>query len=280
MNKLTMQSNAELSNGVKIPLLGFGAAEIASAEKEQVRIIRDAIEVGYRLFDTAVIYHTERGVGRAVRESGIDRDEFFISTKVTNGDGRRGRKAIIQSFEESLRRLETDYVDALLLHWPVQGNLVRTWEAMQDIYYSGRVRAIGLSNVNRRHNMEVMQNCDVIPHMQQDYFNPESMNHYNKLFCEQHDIHFEAFSPLVRGRIADSEVIKGIAQRYGKNSYQIVLRWDIQHGVTTIPRSTVKAHMADNADIFDFELSEEDISAIDSLNVEAPCNWDSDNFNF
>lgn len=280
MEQLTINSTAELSNGVKMPLFGFGAAEIASAERDQVRIVRTAIEAGYRLLDTAAIYHTERGVGRAVKESGIPRDQFFISTKVWDGDARRGRKAIIQAFEESLRRLETDYVDCLLFHWPVQGKLIDTWHVMEDIYYSGRARSLGISNVKRYHHMDIMQNCEIPAHVQQDDFNPYCMNDYNKMFCEEYGIHYEAFSPLTRGGVFGIETIRQLAEKYGKHPAQIVLRWDIQHGVSTIPRSSSKEHIYSNADIFDFSLTEAEIASIDALNEERASNWDPDNFNF
>jgi len=280
LESLTISSRAELHNGVMMPRLGFGAAEIASTVREQVTIVRYAIDAGYRLIDTAAIYHTERGVGEAIRESGIPRDDFFLSTKVWNGDARRGKKAILKSFEESLRRLHTDYVDLLIFHWPVQGRLVETWRVMEDLYYAGKVRSLGLSNVKRYHHLEIMQNCDLLPHVQQDEFNPTCMNQYVRCFCAHHDIHFEAFSPLTRGTILRMEPIREIAEGHGKSTAQIVLRWNLQHGVTTIPRSSNRSHIFSNADLFDFSLSKEEMRRIDALNTEDAHNWDPENFNF
>ena len=280
MEKLTFQSTMQLRNGVKMPRFGFGTAEIAPTLAEQVTIIRNAIDVGYRLLDTAFIYHTERGVSQAIRESGIDRDEFFISTKIWNGEARRGKKAIIKSFEESLRRLGTDYVDLLILHWPIPGKVVDTWRVMEELYYSGRVRALGLSNVQRYHHLDIEQNCEIMAHVQQDSYNPFCRSLYQKIFCEAHGIAFEAMSPIERGAVMKIPELTEIGNKYGKTPIQVVLRWDMQSNVITIPRTANRAHMQSNADIFDFELSEEDMRAINALNKEQDNNWDTLNFNF
>lgn len=210
----------QLRNGVKMPRFGFGTAEIAPTLAEQVTIIRNAIDVGYRLLDTAFIYHTERGVGQAIRESGIDRDEFFISTKIWNGEARRGKKAIIKSFEESLRRLGTDYVDLLILHWPIPGKVVDTWRVMEELYYSGRVRALGLSNVQRYHHLDIEQNCEIMAHVQQDSYNPFCRSLYQKIFCEAHGIAFEAMSPIERGAVMKIPELTEIGNKYGKPRFR------------------------------------------------------------
>ena len=280
MEKLNFQSTIQLRNGVKMPLFGFGTAEIAPTLMEQISIIGDAIDVGYRLLDTAQIYHTERGVGEAIKHSGIDRDDFFISTKIWNGEARRGKTAILRAFEESLRRLNTEYVDLLILHWPVPGKIVETWKVMEDLYYSGKVRALGLSNVERYQHLELIQNCDIMPHVQQDSFNPLCRNLYNKIFCDSHGIAFEAFSPILRGKISAINTIKEISDKYDKNPIQVTLRWDLQNNVITIPRTSNKKHMISNSDIFDFELTEDDMQRINKLNKEEDNNWDIRYFNF
>ena len=280
MEKLNFQSTIQLRNGVKMPLFGFGTAEIAPTLMEQISIIGDAIDVGYRLLDTAQIYHTERGVGEAIKNSGIDRDDFFISTKIWNGEARRGKTAILRAFEESLRRLNTEYVDLLILHWPVPGKIVETWKVMEDLYYSGKVRALGLSNVERYQHLELIQNCDIMPHVQQDSFNPLCRNLYNKIFCDSHGIAFEAFSPILRGKISAINTIKEIRDKYDKNPIQVTLRWDLQNNVITIPRTSNKKHMISNSDIFDFELTEDDMQRINKLNKEEDNNWDIRYFNF
>lgn len=280
MEKLSFESTVMLRNGVRMPRLGYGSAEIAPTVEEQTKIVRDAIEVGYRLIDTANIYHTERAVGKAVKESGIDREKFFISTKIWNNDARKGRKEIIKDFEESLRRLDMEYVDLLFVHWPVQGQLIETWEVMQDIYYSGRARALGLTNVKRYHHLDVMKNCELYPHVQQDTYNPLARNLYEKIFCDTHGIVYEAFLPIIRGKVNGIPKLQEIADNHNKSIIQIVLRWDLQSGVCTIPRTANKEHMISNADIFDFELTDQEMKSINDLNVEQESNWDTENFNF
>ena len=224
MEKLSFDSKVTLRNGVKMPRLGYGSAEIAPTVGEQTKIIRDAIDVGYRLIDTANIYHTERAVGNAVKESGVDREEFFITTKIWNNDARKGRKEVIKDFEESLRRLDVEYVDLLFLHWPVQGMFRQTWEVMEEIYYSGRARALGLTNVKRTHHLDIMQNCDLYPHVQQDDYNPVCRNLYEKIFCDTHGIQYEAFFPTIRGYVSKMPALQKIAEVHNKTVFQIVLR--------------------------------------------------------
>lgn len=279
MEKLNLNSRIMLRNGVQMPRLGFGTAEIASTVDEQTRIIRDAVDVGYRMLDTASMYHTERAVGNAVKASGIDRKDFFISTKIWNMDARKGRKEVIKEFEESLRRLQMDYVDLLFLHWPVQGRLTETWKIMEDIYYAGRARALGLCNVKRHHHLEIVRNCEMYPHVQQDNYNPRCRNLYNKIYCDNNDIVYEAFLPIMRGAVNEIPELQTIAGVHHKSVIQVVLRWDLQSGVCTLPRTSNKEHMISNADIFDFELSDEEMQVIDSLNTEEVCNTDCDNFN-
>lgn len=280
MEKLSFDSKVTLRNGVKMPRFGYGSAEIAPTVGEQTKILRDAIEVGYRLIDTANIYHTERAVGQAVKESGIDREEFFITTKIWNNDARKGKKEVVKDFEESLRRLNIEYVDLLFLHWPVQGRLIQTWEVMEEIYYSGRARALGLTNVKRTHHLDIMQNCDLYPHVQQDDYNPVCRNLYEKIFCDTHGIQYEAFFPTIRGHVNRMPELQEIGKKHNKSAIQVTLRWELQSGVCTIPRTANKDHMISNADIFDFELSDDEMKAINSLNQERATNWDIDNFNF
>lgn len=280
MEKLNFNSTVTLRNGVKMPRLGYGSAEIAPTVGEQTAIIRNAIEVGYRLIDTANIYHTERAVGQAIKESGIPREKFFITTKIWNNDARKGKKEVVKDFEESLRRLQVEYVDLLFLHWPVQGRLQQTWEVMEEIYYAGRARALGLTNVKRTHHLYIMQNCDLYPHVQQDDYNPVCRNLYEKIFCDNHGIQYEAFFPTIRGFVNQMPELQKIAENHNKSVIQVVLRWDLQSGVCTIPRTANKTHMMSNADIFDFELSDEEVKIINSLNREKATNWDIDNFNF
>lgn len=280
MEKLSFDSRVILRNGVKMPRLGFGCEGLAPSIKQQVAVVREAMDVGYRLFDTAMIYHTERAVGEAIKECGIPREKLFISTKIWNTDARRGIAATIAAVEDSLRRLNVDYLDRLILHWPVQGQLVDTWRVMEGFYYAGKARSLGLSNVKRHHHLDIMKNCDEYAHVQQDAYNPIQRNLYHKMFCDNHEIQYEAFQPIVRGRVRDIPILNEIGEKYGKSPFQVVLRWDLQCGVCTVPRSSDRAHMAQNADIFDFELTEDEVLAINAVNTEEETNWDTENFNF
>ncbi|MDO5540256.1 MAG: aldo/keto reductase [Eubacteriales bacterium] len=281
MENLTKNTVVELYNRVKIPIIGFGGGDIDENHQKQTTVIRNAIEAGYRHFDTALIYHSERSIGEAIKESGIDREKFFITSKAWDADMRRGPVDILRGFEESLRRLGTDYIDLYLLHWPVTGKTVDTWRILELLYYTGKVRALGLSNVKRHHFVEIMRNCDVMPHVQQDEFSPYCMNNDGRKFDDFHGIKYEAMMPLKRLKYEKPDGIIGqIAEVHGKSIQQIVLRWIIQHGVVALPKSQNPKRMRENLEVFDFVLSEEEMARIDSLNFEGPINWDPDLFDF
>lgn len=281
MAELSMNTTIELYNRVKVPIIGYGAADIDEHYDKQTAVLRDAVEAGYRRFDTAAIYHSERSLGEAIGDSGLDRDDFFISSKVWDADMRRGPISVLRSFEESLRRLRTDYIDLYYLHWPVQGKIVDTWKVLEQLYYTGRVRALGLSNVKRHHFVEIMRNCDVKPHMQQDEFSPYCMMNDVRRFDEFHGIRYEAMMPLRRLQFEKPDGLLGrLGQKYGKSLQQVALRWIIQHDVIAIPKSKSGKRMRENLDIFDFALTDEEITQIDALNFEGPINWDPDLFDF
>lgn len=279
--ELTKDSVIELYNRVRVPILGFGAGDIHENHVAQTEVIQNAIEAGYRHFDTAAIYHSERSIGEAIAQSGLDREEFFITSKVWDADMRRGPIAVLRSFEESLRRLQTDYIDCYLLHWPVQGKIVDTWKVLEQLYYTGRVRSLGLSNVKRHHFVEIMRNCEVMPHIQQDEFSPWCMMNDVRRFCAYYGIQYEAMMPLKRLQFETEEGVLGqIAKAHGRSIQQITLRWIVQHGIAAIPKSKSPRRMRENLNIFDFNLSDSEMSAIDGLNVEGPVNWDPDLFDF
>ena len=281
MAVLTPDSYVELRNCVKVPIIGFGTGDLQENEKKQVAIIREAIEAGYRHFDAGFIYHSERAIGTALRECEIDREDVFLTSKLWDADMRRGPISMLRSFEESLRRFNTDYLDLYLIHWPVQGKLCEAWRVLEQLYQLGKVRAIGISNAERHHIMQIMTECDITPHIHQNEFSPYCMMSYVRYFGECYDIKFEAMMPIQRLRYESSNSIIGkIADKYKKNMHQIVLRWDIQHGMITLPKSANPKHMRSNMDIFDFNLTENEMAEIDSLNREAPVNWDPNIFNF
>ena len=266
-----------LNNGLAMPWLGFGVFKVEEGDEVE-RAVRTALETGYRSIDTAALYNNERGVGRAMRASGIPREEIFLTTKVWNDDMRA--KRTLAAFKESLERLGTDYVDLYLVHWPVDGYYKETWRAMEEIYASGRAKAIGVSNFMIHHLEDLLGESEIIPAVNQIEFHPLLVQEELLVFCQSQAIQVEAWSPLMRGKILEKEAIVGIAEKYAKTAAQVILRWDLKHGVVTIPKSTHAERIAENADIFDFTLSEADMQALDALGAGARVGPDPYNFAF
>ena len=268
---------AVLNNGVELPWLGFGVFKVEDGDVLE-QAVSTALQIGYRSIDTASLYKNERGVGKAMRASGIPREEIFLTTKVWNNDMRAQRT--LAAFEESLERLGTDYVDLYLVHWPVPGFYKETWKAMEDIYASGRARAIGVSNFTIHHLEDLLSDSEVVPAVNQIEFHPLLLQADLLAFCQSQAIQVEAWSPLMRGGIINHEVVQAIANNHHKTTAQIVLRWDLQHRVVTIPKSIHANRVAENADIFDFTLSEAEMKALDALDAGERIGPDPDNFNF
>ena len=268
---------ATLHNGVKMPWLGLGVYKAAEG-KEVEGAVRTALEVGYRSIDTASIYGNERGVGKAVRESGVPREEVFITTKVWND--RQGYESTLQAFEESRQRLGVEYVDLYLIHWPVKGKYKETWRALEKLYKDGWVRAIGVSNFQIHHLEDLMADCEIRPMVNQVELHPRLTQEPLRDFCRKHQIQVEAWGPLMRGQIFDNPVVVELSRKYGRTPAQILLRWDLQHGIVTIPKSVRPERIRENAGIFDFTLAEEDMAKLDALNENRRIGPDPDNFDF
>lgn len=257
-----------LSNGVKMPNLAFGTFKVN--EGDDVQIILDAINVGYRHFDTAAFYNTEEALGKAIKKSGIPREEFFITTKVWKTCmGYEGAK---KSFEESLEKLDMDYVDLLLIHWPRPDEKsdwkkldIETWKAFEEIYKEGRAKAIGVSNFLNHHMQNILDNCEVVPMVNQIEFHPGYIQKDVVDFDKEHGIVVEAWSPLGRERVFKDELLNKLAQKYGKSVAQICLAFALQMDVVPLPKSSSVERMKQNMDI-DFELEEEDFEKI--VNME------------
>ncbi len=258
----TREDCTVLNNGLEMPWLGFGVFQVNEGQEVEQAVL-NALEIGYRSIDTAAIYGNERGVGNAIQESGVPREDIFLTTKVWN-DAQR-EKRILVAFEESLERLQTDYVDLYLVHWPVQGYSQGTWQAMQEIYQSGRAKAIGVSNFMIHHLEAILVDDQIVPTVNQVEFHPYLFNPDLLEFCQSHRIQLEAWAPLVKGKIVNEPVAQKLAQKYHKTPAQVVLRWDLQHEVVTIPKSIRRHRIAENADIFDFELSEAEVKELDAL---------------
>lgn len=251
-----------LSNGVEIPVMGLGVYK--NTDQEELKsAIETALQAGYRHIDTAAVYNNEAGVGRAVKESGILREELFITTKVWNTD--QGYEETLAAFERSLEALGLEYVDLYLVHWPMPGTYTDTYRALETLYDSGKVRAIGVSNFHEHHLETLFKECRIKPVLNQVEYHPHLPQKELKEFCRRHDILLEAWAPLKRGGLFDHPVIVGAAEKYGKSPAQIILRWDIQNGVSTIPKSVTPERIKENADIFDFELTDEEMKQIDTL---------------
>lgn len=267
----------ELYNGVQMPWLGLGTWQAAEgAEVESA--VKYALEIGYRHIDTAAVYGNEHGVGKAVRESGVPREKIFITSKVWNSD--QGYESTLKAYEHSLQLLNTDYLDLYLIHWPVKGKYVETWKALEKIYNERRVKAIGVSNFHIHHLEDLLKEAEIVPMVNQVEFHPYLQQNELRKYCQEHLIRFEAWSPLMQGHFKNIPVIKHIAEKYGKTEAQIILRWDIQNGVVTIPKSVHKERIKENSEIFDFELSGEDMDEINALNQNRRFGPDPDNFNF
>ncbi len=246
-----------------MPWLGFGVLKIDDGQDVE-NAVQAALEIGYRSIDTATIYGNECGVGKAIRESGIPREDIFLITKVWTDDMRKNRT--LAAFEESLERLKTDYVDLYMIHWPVKECYLETWHAMQEIYQSGRVKAIGVCNCLSHQLEGILQNSEVIPAVNQVEFHPFLIQPELLRFCNKHKIQTQASSPLMRGQIVTNTIVLKLAEKYHKAPAQIVLRWDLQHEVAAIPKSVHTDRILENTKIFDFKIADEDVKLLDGLN--------------
>lgn len=251
-----------LSNGIKIPSIGFGTYK-SGDNNETAEIVKYALECGYRQIDTASFYGNEVGIGNGIKQSNIKREEIFLVTKLWNDD--HGYKKTIEAFNKSLERLQVEYIDLYLIHWPNKLN-AETWRAFEDLYKEGKVKAIGVCNFKIGHLEELKKTAEIMPMVNQVELHPQSSKEYLLDYCNDNNIQLVAWSPIMRGRIFSNELIIGLSEKYKKTIAQIVLRWHIQRGIIPIPKSSNEGRIKENLDIFDFELSADDMNAINSLN--------------
>jgi len=277
----SLQATAKLSNGVKMPWFGIGVFKVEEGP-ELINAVKFAIKHGYRSIDTAAIYGNEEGVGQAIREgireAGISREDLFVTSKVWNVD--LGYEATIAAYETSIKKLGLDYLDLYLIHWPVEGKFKQAWRALETLYKQGKVRAIGVSNFQVHHLKELLKDAEIKPVINQVEYHPRLTQKEVQSFCQEHDIQLEAWSPLMQGQLLDHPVLQEIAANYQKSIAQIILRWDLQNGVITIPKSTKEQRIIENANIFDFELTKEDMEQISALNENHRVGPDPDHFDF
>lgn len=260
-----------------MPYFGLGVYKSTDGQ-EVINAIHWALEAGYRLIDTASFYGNEHGVGEAVNSSGIARSEIFVSSKLWNAD--QGYERTLQAFEETLERLNFEYLDLFLIHWPGKDKFKETWKAFEEIYKSGKVKAIGVSNFMQHHLEELMETASILPMVNQVEFHPRMKQQALVDYCKDLGIQYQGWRPLMHGEIFEVEELAAIAEKYNKTIAQVTLRWHLQKGVLTIPKSVTKERIIGNAQIFDFELSDMDIQAIDNLDTNYRTDLHPDEFLF
>lgn len=278
-----MMSNIQdctvLNNGVRMPWLGLGVWQVTNP-KELDFAVKTALKYGYAAIDTADIYGNEKEVGRAIRESGVPREDVFVTTKLWNARQREGFQAVLKAFETSRKRLDMDYVDLYMIHWPIKGKYVESWKALLKLYEQRVVRAIGVCNFNIHHLQDIIRETGVVTAVNQVELHPWLNQQPLVDYCASQGIQVQAYSPLMNGHLGEVPEIVPIAKKYGRTPAQIVLRWNLQRKIAVIPKSVHEERILENSKIFDFSLSEEDMAAILALNRNQRFLPDPDNVRF
>lgn len=251
-----------LCNEVKIPYIGFGTYKSGNDEDTE-KIVKYALETGYRQIDTASFYGNEIGIGNGIKESGVKREDIFLVTKLWNSD--HGYESTLKAFNTSLEKLQVDYIDLYLIHWPNKLNS-ETWRAFEYLYKLGKIKSIGVCNFKIGHLEELKKTAEIMPMVNQVEIHPQSSKNNILSYCQENNIQVIAWSPIMRGKLFSNELMLNLAEKYKKTIAQIILRWHIQRGVIPIPKSSNEGRIKENIEIFDFELSIEDMNLIDSLN--------------
>lgn len=267
----TIRSTVTLRGGVEMPILGLGVWQAAPGAETR-SAVRTALELGYRLVDTARAYRNEEDVGAAIRESGLPRGEVFVTTKLWNSD--HGYDSTLRACDESLRRLGLEQLDLYLIHWPVERLRHDSWRAMEQLLADGKARAIGVSNYTIRHLDELLARAKEPPSVDQVEFSPFLHQRALLEHCRRHGIQLEAYGPLVRGHKLDHPALQRIARKHERTPAQVLVRWGVEHGVVTIPKSVRPERIRENADVFGFSLDAEDLAVLDALDEGYRTSWD------
>jgi len=274
---ISLESTVPLHGSIDIPLLGFGVYKVKDGDAVE-DAITVALSFGYRHLDTAALYRNERGVGRAIAASGINRSDLFITTKLWNSD--QGYESTLAAIDRSLGKLGLDYVDLYLVHWPKPEHTEGTWRAMEEIQRSGKARAIGVSNFLTNHLDQLAETATVMPSINQVEFHPHLQSPELITYCDDHNIVLEAWSPLKHGEIIGDPSLQAIADAHGVTIPQVVLRWMLQRGIVAIPKSVTPSRIAENAALYGFELSPKEIASINTMDRDDRVGPDPDNFDF
>ncbi|MGM0213284.1 hypothetical protein IGI42_000818 [Enterococcus sp. AZ109] len=265
-----------LTNGLEMPRLGLGVWRVENSVATDA--VKWAIKADYRLIDTATIYKNEAGVGKGIKEAGVDRKDLFITTKLWNSD--QGYESTHKAFNDSLERLGLEYVDLYLIHWPVEGKFSASWRAMEEIYESGRAKAIGVSNFHQHHIEELMKTAKIKPMINQIELHPTLTQVPLRDYLAEEGIAVEAWSPLGQGKILENEMLMAIGKNHGKSAAQVIIRWHLQSDIIVIPKSVHEDRIQQNFDVFDFELTDNEMKQIDEMNINERLGADPDNFDF
>ncbi|WP_040191563.1 aldo/keto reductase [Clostridium culturomicium] len=266
----------ELINEVKMPAIGIGTYKTGSDE-ETAHAVKFAIEAGYRHIDAAAFYGNEIGVGKGIKESGVKREDIFLVTKLWNDD--HGYDKTMEAFNKSLERLQVEYLDLYLIHWPTKLNS-ETWRAFEELYESGKVRAIGVCNFKEGHLEELKESAKIMPMVNQMEVHPFNTRKKLREYCKVNNIQMVAWSPISRGRVLTNELLIKLSEKYSKTITQVVLKWHIQNGVVPIPKSSNEGRIKENFEVFDFEIAKEDMELIASLNEDKSVTAGPDNTTF
>lgn len=265
-----LQDTYTLANDVQIPCIGFGTWQTPDGETA-INSVKAALKAGYRHIDTAACYGNEASVGQAIKESGVPREEIFVTSKVWNTE--RGYEKTLAAFETTMAKLDLDYVDLYLIHWPAAANQfenwkeinAQTWRALEELYIKGKVKAIGVSNFLPHHLEALLEGAKVVPMVNQIEYHPGFMQAESVAFCKAHNILVEAWSPLGTGNVLNNETLIMMAQKYSKTVAQICIRWVLQHGLLPLPKSITESRIIENTEVFDFEIKDEDMAIIDAI---------------
>ena len=273
----TIKTSVRLNNGIEMPQFGLGVYKAANGT-EVTTAVEAAIQAGYALIDTASFYQNESGVAAGVKNSGINREDIFLTSKVWNTD--QGYESTLNAFEKTLKELEVDYLDLYLIHWPVGDRFLDTWRAFEKLYKEGYIKAAGVSNFQIHHLEKLLANSSLVPAVNQVELHPRLTQIELRDYCQQKNIQVESWSPLGRGRLLHEPTIEYVAKKYEKTPAQIIIRWHLQNELVVIPKSVTPERIAENADVFNFELSGEDMNVLNQLNMNERFGQHPDHFKF